>query len=140
MINVVQEIVNRLRTTYPSAQYDIYTERIEQGFSAPCFSIRQLRVDVTPYPSGLHEIVQHMDVRFFPSDSRPQEQCREIAQTLTLLLRRTKSLRGSNLSWEITDEVLHFFADYRQFVREIPEDILMENLQTTVGTENENGS
>ena len=132
MINVVQEIVDKLRTVYPSAQYDIYTERIEQGFSAPCFSIR--------YPSGLHEIVQHMDVRFFPSDSRPQEQCREVAQTLTLLLRRTESLRGSNLSWEITDEVLHFFADYRQFVREIPEDIPMENLQTTVGTENENGS
>lgn len=67
MINVVQEIVDKLRTVYPPAQYDIYTERIEQGFSAPCFSIRQLRADVTPYPSGLHEIVQHMDVRFFPS-------------------------------------------------------------------------
>ena len=125
MINVVQEIVDKLRTVYPSAQYDIYTERIEQGFSAPCFSVRQLRADVTPYPSGLHEIVQHMDVRFFPSDGRPQEQCRETAQMLTLLLRRTESLRGSNLAWEITDEVLHFFADYRQFVREIPEDIPM---------------
>lgn len=56
-----------------------------------------------------------MDVRFFPSDGRPQEQCRETAQMLTLLLRRTESLRGSNLAWEITDEVLHFFADYRQF-------------------------
>ena len=72
MINVVQEIVDKLRTVYPSAQYDIYTERIEQGFSALCFSIRQLRADVTPYPSGLYEIVQHMDVRFFPSDGRPQ--------------------------------------------------------------------
>ena len=82
MINVVQEIVDKLRTVYPSAQYDVYTERIEQGFSAPCFSIRQLRADVTPYPSGLHEIVQHMDVLFFPSDGRPQEQCREIAHTL----------------------------------------------------------
>ena len=52
MINVVQEIVDKLRTVYPSAQYDVYTERIEQGFSAPCFSIRQLRADVTPYPSN----------------------------------------------------------------------------------------
>ena len=34
MINVVQEIVDKLRTVYPSAQYDIYTERIEQGYSA----------------------------------------------------------------------------------------------------------
>ena len=30
MINVVQEIVDKLRTVYPSAQYDIYTERIER--------------------------------------------------------------------------------------------------------------
>ena len=67
MINTVQEIVDRLRTAFPPEQYDIYTESIEQGFSVPCFSIRQLRADVTPYPSGLHEIVQHMDVRFFPS-------------------------------------------------------------------------
>ncbi|MFQ9128348.1 MAG: DUF6838 family protein [Butyricicoccaceae bacterium] len=50
MINVVQEIVDKLRTVYPSARYDIYTEHIEQGFSVPCFSIRQLRADVTPYP------------------------------------------------------------------------------------------
>ena len=135
MINVVQEIVDKLRTVYPSAQYDIYTERIEQGFSAPCFSIRQLRADVTPYPSGLHEIVQHMDVRFFPSDGRPQEQCRETALMLMLLLRQTEHLRGENLEWQITDDVLHFFVDFRQFIRETPEDIPMENLQTTVGTE-----
>lgn len=135
MINTVQEIVDRLRTVYPSAQYDIYTEHIEQGFSQSCFSIRQLRTDVTPYPSSLHEIVQHMDVRFFPSDSRPLEQCREVAQLLALLLRRTENLRGSNLSWEVTDEVLHFFVDYRQFVREVPENIPMEDLRQTVGTE-----
>lgn len=59
---------------------------------------------------------------------------------LMLLLRQTEHLRGENLEWQITDDVLHFFVDYRQFVREIPEDIPMENLQTTVGTENENGS
>ena len=40
MINTTQEIVDKLRTVYPSEQYDIYTECIEQGFSAPCFSIR----------------------------------------------------------------------------------------------------
>ena len=135
MINTVQEIVDRLRTAFPTEQYDIYTECIEQGFSAPCFSIRQLRADVTPYPSGLYEIVQHMDVRFFPTESRPREQCRETALMLMLLLRQTKHLRGENLEWQITDDVLHFFVDFRQFIRETPEDIPMENLQTTVGTE-----
>ena len=140
MINVVQEIVDKLRTVYPSAQYDIYTECIEQGFSAPCFSIRQLRADVTPYPSGLHEIVQHMDVRFFPSDGHPQEQCRGSCTDAHAAAAAHGKPAREQSPWEITDEVLHFFADYRQFVREILEDIPMENLQTTVGTENENGS
>lgn len=140
MINTTQEIIDRLRTAFSPEQYDIYTESIEQGFSAPCFSIRQLRADVTPYPSGWQEIVQHFDVWFFPTESRPRGQCRETALMLMLLLRQTEHLRGENLEWQITDDVLHFFVDYRQFVREVLEDIPMENLQTTVGTENENGS
>ena len=135
MINTVQEIVEKLRTVYPSAQYDIYTERIEQGFAPPCFSIRQLRADVTPYPAGRCEIVQHFDVRFFPARRRPREQCRRVAETLTFLLRQLASLRGTGLQWEITDDVLHFFVDYRQFVREVAEDIPMEELQQTIGTE-----
>ena len=64
MINVVQEIVDKLRTVYPSEQYDIYTERIEQGFSAPCFSIRQLRADVTPYKT------EHLKRNWFITHAR----------------------------------------------------------------------
>lgn len=140
MINVVQEIVDKLRTVYPSAQYDIYTERIEQGFSVPCFSIRQLRADVTPYPSGLHEIAQHMDVRFFPSDSRPQEQCRETAQTLTLLLRRTESRAGAISRGKLQTRCCTSSRTTGSLSGRSREDIPMGNLQTTVGTENENGS
>ena len=139
MINTVQEIVEKLRTVYPSAQYDIYTERIEQGFAPPCFSIRQLRADVTPYPAGRCEIVQHFDVRFFPARRRPREQCRGVAETLIFLLRQLASLRGTELQWEITDDVLHFFVSYRQFVREILEEYRMEVLQldTGIATETE---
>ena len=134
MINAVQELIDRLRTVYPAEEYDIYTERIEQGFTPPCFSIRQLRSEVTPYPSGRYEIMQHFDVRFFPTEHRPQAQCRTIAQQLLLLLRRTEHLRGANLSWEVTDEVLHVFVDYRQFVREVPESLEMETLRQSVKT------
>lgn len=135
MINTTQEIVNRLRTAFAPEQYDIYTESIEQGFAAPCFSLRLLRADATPYPSGWQEIVQHFDVRFFPTESRPREQCRETALTLMLLLRQTEHLRGENLEWQITDDVLHFFVDFRQFVRETQEDNPMETLHQTTETE-----
>ena len=135
MIDVVKEICNALRTQYPEEQYDVYTEGIEQGFAEPCFAIHQLRADVTPYPNRLTEIVQHFDVRFFPEGERPREQCRAVAETLTFLLRQLSSLRGTNLNWEITDDVLHFFVSYRQFVREIPEEYLMEILQQNTRTE-----
>lgn len=135
MIDVVKEICNALRTQYPENQYDVYTESIEQGFTEPCFAIHQLRADVTPYPNRRTEIVQHFDVRFFPEGERPREQCRAVAETLTFLLRQLASLRGTVLNWEITDDVLHFFVSYRQFVREVAEDIPMEELQQTIGTE-----
>lgn len=133
MIDVVKEICNALRTQYPENQYDVYTESIEQGFTEPCFAIHQLRADVTPYPNRRTEIVQHFDVRFFPEGERPREQCRAVAETLTFLLRQLASLRGTVLNWEITDDVLHFFVSYRQFVRELPEEYRMEILQLKTG-------
>lgn len=135
MINVTMEIKTALRTQYPEDQYDVYTESIEQGFEEPCFAIHQLTADITPYPNYRTEIVQHFDVRFFPTGTRPREQCRAVAETLTFLLRQLSSLRGTNLNWEITDDVLHFFVSYRQFVREIPEEYLMEILQQNTRTE-----
>ena len=133
MIDVVKEICNTLRMQYPEEQYDIYTEGIEQGFAEPCFAIHQLHADVTPYPNRLTEIVQHFDVRFFPKEERPREQCRRVAETLVFLLRQLASLRGTGLNWEITDDVLHFFVSYRQFVRELPEEYRMEVLQLKTG-------
>lgn len=133
MIDVIKEICNALRTQYSEEQYDVYTEGIEQGFTEPCFAIHQLRADITPYPNRRTEIVQHFDVRFFPEEERPREQCRRVAETLTFLLRQLASLRGTGLNWEITDDVLHFFVSYRQFVRELPEEYRMEVLQLKTG-------
>lgn len=140
MIDVVKEIRNALRTQYPEAQYDVYTESIEQGFTEPCFSIHQLTADITPFPNRRTEIVQHFDVRFFPKGERPREQCRTVVEMLTFLLRQLASLRGTNLSWEITDGVLHFFVSYRQFVREIPAEYRMEQLKANTRAEVQNGS
>ena len=90
MINVVQEIVDKLRTVYPSAQYDIYTERIEQGFSlrraSPFGSF--VRTSRRTRPACMRSC-STWTCGSSLSDGRPQEQCRETAQMLTLLLRRT---------------------------------------------------
>lgn len=137
MIDLMKEICAALRTQYSENQYDIYTESVEQGFLEPCFAIHQLRADVTPYPNHMTEIVQHFDVRFFPKGERPREQCRSVAETLVFLLRKLNSLRGTGLNWEITDDVLHFFVSYRQFVRELLEEHCMEVLQFDTGTANE---
>lgn len=129
MTDVMKNLLSALRSEYPAERYDIYTENIEQGFSPPCFSLRQLRADVTPYPAARYEIVQHFDVRFFPAGRRPRAQCRAVSDTLLLLLQCVGNLRASGVSWEITDDVLHFFVSYRQFVRVLPDNVPMGQLQ-----------
>lgn len=129
MIDANKEIVQALRETFAVDVYDVYTESIEQGFTPPCFSIRQLGADVTPHPAGITEIVQRYDVRFFPSDERRLEECRAVAGKLLPILTKTEHLRGSSMNWEITDSVLHFFVNYRQRVRTVPSVINMEVLE-----------
>lgn len=106
MTNVMKHIIAALHESWP--EHEIYTESIEQGFREPCFSIIQIDGDSEDYPSGRTYIRQHFDVRFFPDKPRPREQCRDIAEQLIFVLRELPGVRGADIEWEITDDVLHF--------------------------------
>ena len=133
-MDVIKRITQALREEYPAGQYDVYTESIEQGFTEPCFSIRLLSEAAQRYPSDRTLYTPHYDVRFFPPPRRKKEQCRKAAQTLAFLLRDLPGLHGTDMEWEITDDVLHFFVSYPHFVREVKQQDAMEELQTEVTT------
>lgn len=115
MTDIIKQIVAVLHESWPDCE--IYTESIEQGFREPCFSIVQIDGDSEEYPNGRTYIRQHFDVRFFPDGARPRGQCRTIAERLIFQLRELPGVRGSDMEWEITDNVLHFFVTYARFVR-----------------------
>lgn len=133
-MDVTKQIVKAIRTEYPENLYDIYTEPIEQGFTEPCFSIRLVNESSTQYPGGRTLLVPNFDVRYFPSSHRPNKECREIASNLWLLLRSLTGARGTGMTWEIVDNVLHFFVSYPHFVREISEQGAMDDIETSYTT------
>lgn len=134
MTKIIKLIVATLHESWPN--YDIYTESIEQGFREPCFSIAQVEGNFEAYPNGRDYIRQHFDVRFFPNGRRSREQCQEVAEKLAFQLRELPGVRGTDIEWEITNDVLHFFVTYARFVRSGDKEESMEVLDQTQGVKN----
>lgn len=135
MTNITKLIVAALHENWPD--YEIYTESIEQGFREPCFSIAQIEGKSEAYPSGRTYIRQHFDVQFFQNGVRPREQCRDMAEKLVFQLHELPGVRGTDIEWEITDNVLHFFVTYARFVQTSEKDESMKTLDQTQGVKNE---
>lgn len=137
-MDVVKEIVKQLHSAFPACE--IYTESIEQGFCTPCFSIRQLSASIKPYPGKRYYNMQAFDVRYFSAKRRVLEDCRKIAAQLeeTLEYLPDYTARGTNMEWEITDKVLHFFVQYNYFTRQQTEKDTMGALEVVQYAANEN--
>lgn len=126
-MDVAKLIRYALREEYPASKYDVYHESIEQGFVEPCFSIRLLSQTMQEYPNGRTLLTPHFDVRYFPKNERRNEDCSAVAARLMLLLRALPGVRATDMEYEITDGVLHFFVSYPHFVRE---EIPQEQMET----------
>lgn len=133
-MDIVKQIVSLLYAAFPGCE--IYTEYVEQGFTTPCFSVRELDGAIEPFPSGRFRRMHSFDVRYFPKGLRCQEECRAVAEQLYSVLEYLPgyAARGTGMQWEITDKVLHFFVKYNLFVREVKQQDAMEELQTEVTT------
>lgn len=128
-------MIERIHEVFPECE--IYGETIEQGFVSPCFSVRQINGGLSPRIDKTYYKFEVFDVRYFPAGERPKEECRETAEKLIFALEELMQTRGTNMEWEITDDVLHFFIRYHSFLRKTKDREAMEDLHlknTTGGT------
>ena len=109
-------------TTYPR----MYKEKVVQGMSKPCFFIWTMEVTPTKRMNNRYELMYQMNVRFEPDDDDEDayKTCMENAIILTEALSKidvpievdgnevTKQVYGRSLSYNITEDVLQFFATY----------------------------
>lgn len=142
--DIIQGIADALNDTFGSG-YSVYKEDIPQGFEEPCFSI----VHIMSENSGKLPVRYHrrnrFDVHYFPKDERnAKTEMYSVAESLFLALEYINvldnSCRGTKMSYEIIDGVLHFFVNYDLYItKNIESQSSMQTLQYTPTLEENNG-
>lgn len=131
MDDMMQTIIRRLHAAFPDCE--IYAEQLPQGFRTPCLAVVPVRSQLERLGPDRFLLRSAFDVRFFPDGVRPRRACREHVPALCDALELLPGLRAQDVSWEITDNVLHFFVTYNPILRRIPEAVRqMERLCTDV--------
>ena len=118
MINdIISGITNGIYDEFGS-DYKIYTEDVEQGLDEPCFFIAVLDAKQVRIIGNRYMLTAAVDVHYFPSTKAKNKEMQDVGQRLYQVLQRITlldgdMLNGFDLSWDIIDEVLHFFVSYK---------------------------
>lgn len=118
MINdIISGITNGIYEEFGSG-YKIYTEDVEQGLDEPCFFIAVLDAKQVRIVGNRYKLTAAVDVHYFPSTKAKNKEMQEAAQRLYAVLQRITlldgdMLNGFDMSWDVVDEVLHFFVSYK---------------------------
>lgn len=109
----------------------IYIDKVEQGLQQPCFFIMLLEGAETRLLGNRAKANVSLDVHYFPKQGTSE--CREVASTLYSALRQITLVNGNMLNcmyshYEIKEEVLHFFVEYRPIIKYSTEKIDSMNI------------
>lgn len=121
----------------------IYVNDIEQGLDEPCFLIKAVRSDFTRGIKGRYETVTSIDLAYFPPYGADNVSMHAVLpdciRALALIDCDGELVRGTGISSNIIDNVLHISADYAMTLADAePEAETMDSLKQRIG-EKENG-
>lgn len=118
---MVNDIINGIAIKIDSLFDDnavIYTEGVEQDFQEPCFYVKLLRAGHKQVFNNRYYMEHSFDVHYFPGSAVKNEEIHDIASKLIGLEYITSGgslKRGTKMSYEIVDGVLHYFVQYNYF-------------------------
>ena len=119
MINAI--ITGISKTLYETFGLENYKNKIPQDLSPPCFYIACLEPKTKKYIGTRYLRKHHFVIQYFPGTDDVQGECYEVGEKMFECLEVIPVddffLRGSEMNFEIVDDVLHFFVDYNAFVR-----------------------
>ena len=110
MIDIRQEIINKLDSLYPDIP--IYGEEIPQGFEEPSFFIKILTGSQKKEVGRRYKRSITVDIHYFASSNKEAEIiANELYEKMGYLL--NNAARGLDMRHEVSDSILHFFIDYK---------------------------
>ena len=129
--NLINAIAEALFQEF-GADYEIYTENVEQGLTEPCFLIRCLKPTMNLFRGRFYKRTNQFSVQYIPSTQEANEECISVMERLFICLKNVtihgKPVHGAELNGEITDGILTFTVNYDGFVLKDEEEYIMENL------------
>lgn len=124
MVNeMLKGISNQLYDAFGS-DYKYYVENVEQKLSKPCFTIDSI-IDLQRSRSRvLYDRTIPVVVHYFTGDKEnTKKDCYEKAELIVEALEYVPFhgclIRGENISYQITDDVLQVFVTYRFITRKL---------------------
>ena len=120
-------MVNRIYTAIAKKLEELFDEpliffdQLPQTFSGPCFWVRLLKTEQNQLLYNRYKVTLDFDIMMYPSND--EEFIEELNSVGTELLHGIEYivtedgnyLRGTNISYEVQDGVLHFFISYILF-------------------------
>lgn len=113
--------------------YEIYTEKVEQGLTEPCFMIRCLNPTKNIFLGRCYKRTNQFSIQYIPSTSEAINECNSVMERLFECLENVvlsgKPVHGAELHGEIKDGILTFTVNYDGFVLKKEQQYIMEELE-----------
>lgn len=141
MVNKVLNAITTLLGTNFGTGYRYYVENVEQGLTKPAFHVSFLETFSRSRGTVLYDRTFPVVVHFFTDQKENTiTECYKMAEILSELLElitiEGKLVRGRDISWNITDDVLQFFITYEFATQKITD--VETNMDEFVSTSNIN--
>ena len=114
---------------------EIYTESVEQGLEDGSFAIVCLNPTNSRFLGNRYHNTNQFCIHYFPKTDEPRSECIDILEDLYDVLELIEVdgdlVRGTNMSCEMDESVLHFFVNYDFFTIHETDETYMEHLDYT---------
>lgn len=129
--NLTDAIAEALFQEFGS-DYEIYTEKVEQGLKEPCFLIRCLNPTKNKHLGQVYKRTNQFSVQYIPSTMDVNEECHSVLERLFECLEDVilsdKPVHGTELNGEIQDDILTFTVNYDGFVLKYEDETAMDDV------------
>ena len=134
MFQMIQKIIDGICLAISSNfgdDYEIYTESVEQGLTDGSFAIVCLNPTNSRFLGNRYLLTNQFCIHYFPKTDKPKAECLEVIEelcdTLEFIEVDGDLLRGTNMSNEMDEGVLHFFVNYDLFALKESDRVYMED-------------
>ena len=115
------------------SNHEIYTEKVEQGLTEPCFMIRCVNPTKNVHLGVRYKRTNQFVIQYIPSTSEAYEECVSVLERLFECLEDVtldgKPVHGTELNGKVIDGILNFKVNYDGFVMKKFDETGMENLE-----------